>query len=164
MARRATDWAVHVALAIDGAPVLGAVALPDAGLVLRIRRARRAARPANDPPRMVVSRTRPAAEAVAVAEAHRRRAGPDGLGRRQGDGGGARRGRHLPALGRPVRMGQLRARSRSRWPRACIARGIDGTPLVYNRADIYIPDLLICRKELVGAVTDALAVSTVGNG
>jgi 3'(2'), 5'-bisphosphate nucleotidase len=28
------DWAVHVGLAVDGAPVLGAVALPGAGLVL----------------------------------------------------------------------------------------------------------------------------------
>jgi 3'(2'), 5'-bisphosphate nucleotidase len=24
---------------------------------------------------------------------------------------------------------------------------IDGSPLVYNRADVYMPDLLICRKE-----------------
>ena len=30
-----TDWAVHVALAIDGKPVIGAVGLPGLGLVLR---------------------------------------------------------------------------------------------------------------------------------
>ena len=24
---------------------------------------------------------------------------------------------------------------------------IDGSPLVYNQADVYMPDLLICRKE-----------------
>ena len=29
-----TDWAVHIALAIDGAPVVGAVALPGLGLTL----------------------------------------------------------------------------------------------------------------------------------
>ncbi|MFK5098425.1 3'(2'),5'-bisphosphate nucleotidase CysQ, partial [Klebsiella pneumoniae] len=61
------DWAVHVGLAIDGAPVLGAVALPGAGLVLRSD-APVAVPPAPERLRMVVSRTRPAAEAVAVAE------------------------------------------------------------------------------------------------
>ena len=24
---------------------------------------------------------------------------------------------------------------------------IDGSPLIYNQADVYMPDLLICRKE-----------------
>jgi 3'(2'), 5'-bisphosphate nucleotidase len=24
---------------------------------------------------------------------------------------------------------------------------IDGSPLVYNQADVYMPDLLICRRE-----------------
>ena len=62
-----TDWAVHVALAVDGVPVIGAVALPGLGLVMRTDQ------PQPVPPaparlRMVVSRTRPAAEAVAVAE------------------------------------------------------------------------------------------------
>ena len=32
-----TDWAVHVALAIDGVPVVGAVALPALGIVLSTR-------------------------------------------------------------------------------------------------------------------------------
>jgi 3'(2'), 5'-bisphosphate nucleotidase len=27
------------------------------------------------------------------------------------------------------------------------ASRIDGSPLVYNRADTYMPDLLICRKD-----------------
>ena len=34
---------------------------------------------------------------------------------------------------------------------------IDGSPLVYNQPDPYLPDLLICRPELAGAVLDALA-------
>jgi len=29
---------------------------------------------------------------------------------------------------------------------------LDGSPLVYNREDAYLPDLLICRPELVDAV------------
>ena len=34
---------------------------------------------------------------------------------------------------------------------------IDGSPLVYNRADTYLPDLLICPKPLVDRVMAALA-------
>ena len=63
------DWAVHVGLAVDGIAQVGAVALPgiDGGLVLRSDRA--APPEAHDgAPRMLVSRTRPAAEALAVAE------------------------------------------------------------------------------------------------
>ena len=64
-----SDWAVHVGLAIDGAPAIGAVALPDAndgdGLVLRSD-APIAVPPAPAQLRMVVSRTRPAPEAVAA--------------------------------------------------------------------------------------------------
>ena len=33
---------------------------------------------------------------------------------------------------------------------------IDGTPLVYNNADPYLPDLLICRKHLVPSIMAAL--------
>ena len=64
------DWAVHVGLSINGAAHTGAVALPgqDGGIVLRTDA------PIDLPqaaptPRLVVSRTRPAKEAVAVAEA-----------------------------------------------------------------------------------------------
>ena len=54
-----TDWAVHVALAIDGRPEIGAVALPGLDLVLRTDRSLPLA-PCPKTPRMVVSRTRPA--------------------------------------------------------------------------------------------------------
>ena len=33
----------------------------------------------------------------------------------------------------------------------------DGSPLVYNQRDTYMPDLLICRPEHAGLVLDALA-------
>ena len=53
-----SDWAVHVALAIDGAPAIGAVALPGLGegVVLRSDRPRTVP-PAPDRLRMVVSRS-----------------------------------------------------------------------------------------------------------
>ena len=33
---------------------------------------------------------------------------------------------------------------------------IDGSPLQYNRPDPWLPDLLVCRRELASAVLDAL--------
>jgi len=33
---------------------------------------------------------------------------------------------------------------------------IDGSPMRYNNADPYLPDLLICRPELAETVMDAL--------
>ena len=63
-----TDWAVHVALSVDGSATIGAVALPGLGLTLCSATPPPLA-PANAPPRMLVSRTRPSAEAAAVAEA-----------------------------------------------------------------------------------------------
>src|SRR5690606_14098277 len=63
-----SDWAVHVALAIDGVAAVGAVALPGLGLTLTSGAPLPLAK-ANRPPKMLVSRTRPAAEAVFVAEA-----------------------------------------------------------------------------------------------
>jgi 3'(2'), 5'-bisphosphate nucleotidase len=156
------DWAVHVALCIDGAPVLGAVALPDAGLVMRSD-APPALGPLNDPPRMVVSRTRPAAEAVAVAEAIGAELVPMGSA-----------GAKAMAVVRGIADIYLHSGGQHEWDSAApvavaLAAGLhcarlDGRPLVYNCDDTYVHDLLICRKELVGAVTDALAVSTVGNG
>jgi 3'(2'), 5'-bisphosphate nucleotidase len=37
------------------------------------------------------------------------------------------------------------------------ASRIDGTPLVYNRPDPWLPDLLICRSELVEPAMAAIA-------
>src|SRR5579862_3618111 len=63
-----TDWAVHVALGIDGTPVAGAVALPARGLVLS------AGNPPRVPPaagtlRVAVSRPRPPVSAQRLVAA-----------------------------------------------------------------------------------------------
>jgi 3'(2'), 5'-bisphosphate nucleotidase len=34
---------------------------------------------------------------------------------------------------------------------------LDGSPLVYNQPDPYLPDLLVCRPELAAAVLAAIA-------
>ena len=104
------DWAVHVGLAIDGVAEIGAVALPGLDGGWCCAPTSRAPLPAHDgPPRMLVSRTRPAAEALAVAEALGGELVPMGSAGAKAMAVVARRGRDLPPLGRPVRMGQLRA-------------------------------------------------------
>ena len=37
------------------------------------------------------------------------------------------------------------------------ASRLDGTPLRYNNADTYIPDIVICRPELADDILDAAA-------
>ncbi len=140
-----SDWAVHVALAIDGKPEIGAVALPGLGEVLRTD-APKALPPAGSPLRMVVSRTRPAAEAVAVAEK---------LGATLVPMGSA--GAKAMAVIRGEADIYLHSGGQYEWDScapAAVAQAhgfhvyrIDGSPLVYNQQDVYMPDLLICRKE-----------------
>jgi 3'(2'), 5'-bisphosphate nucleotidase len=140
-----SDWAVHVALAIDGTPAIGAVALPALDLVLRTDQ------PAIIPPapaqlRMVVSRTRPAPEAVAVADA---------LGAELIPMGSA--GAKAMAVVRGEADIYLHTGGQYEWDSCApvavaAAHGlhvsrVDGSPLVYNQRDVYVPDLLICRKE-----------------
>lgn len=149
-----TDWAVHVALAIDGKPEIGAVALPGLNEVLRSD-APRALPAAGTPLRMVVSRTRPAAEAVSVAEK---------LGATLVPMGSA--GAKAMAVIRGEADIYLHSGGQYEWdscaPAAvALAHGlhvsrIDGTPLVYNQRDVYMPDLLICRKEHARPVLDLL--------
>ena len=104
---------------------------------------------------MVVSRTRPAPQAVAVAEA---------LGAELVPMGSA------GAKAMAVILGQadiyLHAGGQYEWdscaPAAvALAHGlhasrIDGAPLIYNQEDTYMPDLLICRHEHADMVLGAL--------
>jgi 3'(2'), 5'-bisphosphate nucleotidase len=150
------DWAVHVALSIDGTPALGAVALPALNLTL-------VSEPQSLPSvapklRMLVSRTRPAAEAVAVAEA---------LGAELVPMGSA--GAKAMAVLRGEADIYLHSGGQYEWDNCApaavaLAAGlhasrVDGSALVYNNENPYLPDLLICQKHLVEPVMQALAKS-----
>lgn len=150
-----TDWAVHIALAIDGRPQIGAVALPGLGLVLR------SDKPAPLPPmasvpRMVVSRTRPAKEAVAIAQQIGAELVPMGSA-----------GAKAMAIVRGEAEIYLHTGGQYEWdscaPAAvALAHGlhvsrVDGSPLVYNQSDTYMPDLLICRQEWATDVLERVA-------
>ena len=85
-----SDWAVHVALVIDGVAVLGAVALPAIGETLGTGPLAPAlAAPVDGPPRVIVSRTATAGGRPHGGRGHPGPPGRDGLGRGQGHGGGS---------------------------------------------------------------------------
>lgn len=140
-----SDWAVHVALAVDGVAAVGAVALPGLGVTLTSD-APSALSPPNVPPRMLVSRTRPAAEAVAVAAAIGAELLPMGSA-----------GAKAMAVVRGQADIYLHTGGQYQWDNCApvavaAAHGlhcsrVDGSPIVYNGADTSLPDLLICRRE-----------------
>lgn len=140
-----SDWAVHVALAIDGLPALGAVALPDLGLVLRSDQPTPLT-VASSPPRMVVSRSRPASDAVAVAEAIGATLVPMGSA-----------GAKAMAVVRGEAEIYFHTGGQYEWDScapAAVAKAyglhvsrVDGSPLIYNQANVYMPDLLICHPD-----------------
>jgi 3'(2'), 5'-bisphosphate nucleotidase len=152
------DWAVHIGLAIDGVASIGAVALPGANAVYRTDQ------PIPVPPapaqlRMVVSRTRPAAEALYVAQQ---------LGAALVPMGSA--GAKAMAIIRGEADIYLHSGGQYEWDSCApvavaLAHGlhcsrIDGSPLVYNQRDTYLPDLLICRKEHAAQVLAGVASFT----
>jgi 3'(2'), 5'-bisphosphate nucleotidase len=148
------DWAVHVALAVDGKAHLGAVALPSLGLTLTSGTPSLLP-PANTPPKMLVSRTRPAAEAVAVAQAIGAELLPMGSA-----------GAKAMAVVRGEADIYLHTGGQYEWDNCApiavaeaaglFTSRVDGSPMRYNAQNPYLPDLLICRPELVDQVMAAL--------
>ncbi|MGV0680179.1 3'(2'),5'-bisphosphate nucleotidase CysQ [Mycolicibacterium fortuitum] len=149
------DWAVHVALWSAGELVAGAVALPAQNTTLSTPEVA-APRPFDGPPRVVVSRTRPPAVALAVREAL------DGTLVEMGSAGAK-----VAAVVRGVADVYVHAGGQYEWDSAApvaVARAaglhtsrIDGSPLVYNSADPTLPDLIVCRPELAERVLTVTA-------
>ncbi len=141
------DWAVHVALWQDGELVAGAVALPAQGITLATPDVA-APPPAPATPRIVVSRTRPPAVALAGARRAERRRWSRW----------ARRAPRSPSVVQGRADVYVHAGGQYEWDSAApvaVARAaglhtsrIDGSPLQYNRPDPLLPDLVVCRPEL----------------
>jgi 3'(2'), 5'-bisphosphate nucleotidase len=150
------DWAVHVALTIGGAPGPSAVALPALDLVRSSAEPAPIPATANGHLRIAVSRSRPPREAEHVAEA---------LGAELVPMGSA--GYKAMAVLGGLADAYLHAGGQYEWDSAApvgvaLAAGlhasrIDGSPLIYNRPDPLLPDLLICRPELAERLLGALA-------
>ena len=149
------DWAVHVALSVNGVPVVGAVALPALDLTLTSAD-NRILYAANKPLKMVVSRTRPAAQAVAIAATIGAETLPMGSA-----------GAKAMAVVRGEADIYLHTGGQYEWDNCApaavaLAAGlhvsrIDGSPLRYNNPDPYMPDLLICRPECAEAILAMIA-------
>ncbi|MEX2292801.1 MAG: 3'(2'),5'-bisphosphate nucleotidase CysQ [Acidimicrobiales bacterium] len=151
-----SDWAVHVALAIDGTAAAGAVALPARGMTLSTHPAPPAPTRWDGPPRLVVSRSRPPRQAHQIREA------VSGVLVPLGSAG---------AKAMAVVLGEAEiyahAGGQYEWDNCApaavaIAAGLhasrlDGSPLIYNRRDPWLPDLLICRTDLADEVLNALS-------
>jgi 3'(2'), 5'-bisphosphate nucleotidase len=153
-AERRDDWAVHVALAVDGAAAVGAVALPRLGVTLSSD-APPPLSPMHSPPRLLVSRTRASGLCLDVAE----RIGAACVGM-----GSA--GAKAMAVVRGEAEIYLHTGGQHQWDNCApvavaLAAGlhasrIDGSPIAYNRRETLVPDLLICRQEWAAAVLAAV--------
>lgn len=149
------DWAVHVALVEDGRPTAGAVALPAMGTTLATEPAPDLPPPADGPARVIASRWHPSAAAQIVARA---------LGARLLGLGSA------GAKAMAVVMGEADVYAHSggqyEWDNCApvavaVAAGlhasrVDGSELRYNNRSPYVPDFLICRRELADTCLEAL--------
>ena len=144
---RRSDWAVHVALAVDGRPALGAVALPAQRRLFRSDRVEPVIPSYRERPRMVVSRTRPPAEAEEIATL---------LGAELVELGSA--GAKAMAVITGEAEIYYHSGGQHEWDNCApaavaLAAGlhasrIDGRELIYNQPDPLVPDLLIAQPEL----------------
>jgi 3'(2'), 5'-bisphosphate nucleotidase len=144
------DWAVHVALWAGGELVAGAVALPAQDRTLATPTVGLAGA-SSGPPRVVVSRTRPPAVATEVR---------DELGGVLVEMGSA--GAKAMAVVQGLADIYVHAGGQYEWDSAApvaVARAaglhtsrIDGSPLIYNRENPRLPDLIVCRPEYADAV------------
>ena len=152
-----SDWAVHVAMAVGGVAVVGAVALPALDLVLGtgeppvlppLR--------TGEPPRVVVSRSRPPDVAYDVTESINGVMVPMGSA-----------GAKIAAVILGAAEVYVHAGGQYEWDSCApvavaLASGLhasrlDGEPLRYGDPDAWLPDLVVCRKEYAEAV---LAITT----
>lgn len=171
------DWAVHVALwERDGDPATSrltaaAVGLPALGVVCGVDDDEIYAAPVGNGgvhgggllpprtgsrPRIVLSASRPPAFARAVAGAVDGDLVPLGSA-----------GAKAAAVVRGEADAYIHAGGQYQWDSAApagvaLARGlvavrIDGSPLEYNVAETYLPDLVVCRADLADAILGAIA-------
>jgi 3'(2'), 5'-bisphosphate nucleotidase len=156
------DWAVHVALWHRGSGlVAGAVALPDLGVTYTTDES--SVEPvvgllperASTTPRVVVSASRPHPLAAPVAEA---------IGGEVVQLGSA--GAKTMAVVRGEVDVYVHSGGQYEWDSAApvaVAQAVglwcsrvDGSPLEYNEADVYLPDLVVCRPDLKKKVLAAI--------
>jgi 3'(2'), 5'-bisphosphate nucleotidase len=152
------DWAVHVALWSAGELTAAAVALPGLGEILVTDPAPVLPDQTDGPVRIAVSRSRPPAEAAAVAARLAAELVPLGSA-----------GYKTVAVARGEVDAYVHSGGQYQWDSAApvaIARAaglttcrLDGSPLIYNDPDPWLPDLIVCRPELADRILDAIVAA-----
>ncbi len=150
------DWAVHVALWVDGELAAGAVAQPALGETFSTAEPRTVPPRSSERPRIAVSRSRPPAFVEALAEE---------LGADVVPMGSA--GVKVMSVVRDVADAYVHAGGQYEWDNAApvaVARAaglfcsrVDGSELRYNGDDVSLPDLIVCRPELSRPILDFVA-------
>ena len=150
------DWAVHVALWVDGDLMAGAVAMPAAGVTLGTDSPPPVPTTPVDRIRLAVSRTRPPAFVEQLAEALDAKLVPMGSA-----------GVKAMSVLCDEADAYVHAGGQFEWDSAApvaVARAaglhtsrIDGSPLRYNQPNPSLPDLVVCRPDLAERILEAIA-------
>ncbi len=149
------DWAVYVALWDRDHFAAGAVALPAVDMLLSTDPAPVVPAVDRSRPRLITSRNRAPYAAVIVAEA----LGCEAV--RLGSAGAKAMAVVLGEADIYVHDGGMYQWDSAAPAAVALAAGlhasrIDGSPLVYNDPEVWLPDLLVCRPELAQPVLAAL--------
>jgi 3'(2'), 5'-bisphosphate nucleotidase len=150
-----SDWAVHVALWVGDSFGAAAVSLPAIGRMFSTEPPEPIPEMTRDRPRLVTSRTRAPYSAVLVAE------GLDADAVRLGSAGAKAMSVLLGETDVYVHDGGMYQWDSAAPAGVALAAGLhasrlDGSPLVYNDRDPWLPDLIVCRPELAEPVLKAL--------
>jgi 3'(2'), 5'-bisphosphate nucleotidase len=155
------DWAVHVALWEAGELTAGAVAQPAIGETFSTGRPPVVPPRTAERPRIAVSRSRPPDFVHGLAKELDAELVPMGSA-----------GVKVISVARDITDAYVHSGGQYEWDSAApvaVARAaglftsrIDGTPLVYNQDDVYLPDLIVCRPELAEQIVAYVKAHDVG--
>lgn len=149
------DWAVHIALWEQDRFGAGAVSLPAIGEVFGTDPATPMQPRTRERPRMVTSRSRAPYAAVLVAEG----LGADAF--RLGSAGAKAMSVVMGEADMYIHDGGMYQWDSAAPAAVALASGfhasrIDGSPLVYNARDPWLPDFFVCRPELAEPILKAI--------
>jgi 3'(2'), 5'-bisphosphate nucleotidase len=150
-----SDWAVHVALWEGGGFGAAAVSLPALKAVFATEPASPLPKIDRDRPRLITSRTRSPYSAVLVAEG----LGCDAV--RLGSAGAKAMALVMGHADIYVHDGGMFQWDSAAPAAVAMAAGfhasrLDGSPLIYNERDPWLPDFIVCRPELAESVLKAI--------
>ena len=149
------DWAVHIALWERGELTAAAVAMPALGRTFAVDPPEVLPPYEREQPILVTSRNRNTYAAVAVARSL------DCLVGRLGSAGAKTMAVVMGEADVYVHDGGMYQWDTAAPAAVAAASGlhvsrIDGSPLVYNRPDLWLPDFLVCRRELAERALESL--------